>query len=141
VLCQTLDEAKCKKWLFVTKANLTQNGRHHYHSDLSNFFEWLRFQNHVGVNPWVRVPKPEKLPTETGILSIWQAGLLLEAARHEDLIAPIVLGLFCGVRPKRSRAYHGPTLSYEGRIRSIPPFCVQGSGGILFFESLDVCFL
>jgi integrase/recombinase XerD len=73
--------------------------RRNYRRLLSVLFSFALKRNYLLKNPVKDVEIPTVKPTKPGILSVAEAGALLEAATPEFLPA-IALGLFAGLRPE-----------------------------------------
>jgi site-specific recombinase XerD len=87
--------------LWIRSLPLSLRSQAHYCADLSNLFSYAIKQNHCASNPIDRLERPRGEEKTIGILTVEQAGRLLDVARDESrrgMLPFVVLGLFCGLR-------------------------------------------
>lgn len=91
MIVSTIQKDDVEKWLF--NLDMGEKTRQHYRAAVISFFKWCEIDMSA-----IKTPKSER--PEPGIYSVDEAIQILDYTRNhrKDMLAPLVIAMFCGVR-------------------------------------------
>lgn len=114
---QTISKAEILEWF--KSQSWAPRTRNNYQIDLANLFGYALREKHVGVNPLATVEKVLFDEPEIGILTVAEAGNLLNAAEgySNGMFLPYVaIGLFCGARASELRRLDWSNVVFDQKL-------------------------